>query len=334
MRPIPQLANRQSLHPAGPLKPYTVTRLPAPMRGHPVLRNVPRANYPWRPKRFTVDEAGNRIAYLDEGDPDDPQPVLLLHGNPTWSFLWRAVIRALVPERRVIAVDHVGFGTSDKPRDPAYHTLDRHIRNLGSLARHLGLANVHLVAHDWGGPIGLGWAVRHPQLLAGLVLTNTWAMRPDSIFHLPAWYRMLRSPGMGEIMIQKHNFAVDRLLRFAYADPNRVRQEIMDAYRAPFPFPDDRIAVLRFARMAPVRPGDESYEELGQIEAGLSKLDVPTRLIWGAQDRLYPRAVGGRLAELLPRAAPEDPTIVPNTGHLLPEEAPGELVEAIRSIRR
>lgn len=303
------------------------------MRGHPVLRNVPRANYPWTPRRFVVDEIGHRIAYLDEGDTQAKQAVVFLHGNPTWSFLWRAVIRSLDDDVRAVAVDHVGFGTSDKPHDPAYHTLDRHIRNLTALIRHLDLEKVHLVAHDWGGPIGLGWAVRNPDKLAGLVLMNTWGMRPNHIFHLPAWYRLLRSPGMGEIMIQKHNLAVDRLLRFAYADPARVRPEILDAYRAPFPYPDDRTAVLRFARMVPVRPGDETYEDLGAIEAGLPELDVPTRLLWGARDHVYPRTVGTRLAELLPRAAPDDPNVIADTGHMVPEEAPGEVLRALEQTR-
>ncbi len=304
------------------------------MRGDPVLRNVPRANYPWTPKRFAVDEIGNRMSYLDEGDPGNDEAVVLLHGNPTWSFLWRAVIRELIPSMRVIAVDHIGFGTSDKPRDPSYHSLERHIRNITALIRHLGLQKVHLVVHDWGGPIGLGWAVREPERLAGLVLTNTWAMQPNNTFRLPAWYRLLRSPGMGEIMIQKHNVAVDRLLRFAYADLHHVRPEILDAYRAPFPFPDDRIAILRFARMVPVRAGDESFDGLGEIEAGLGGLDVPTHLVWGERDHVYPRAIGERLAKLLPRAPPQGPTVVPQTGHLVPEEAPGEIVKAIQDIRR
>jgi cis-3-alkyl-4-acyloxetan-2-one decarboxylase len=299
------------------------------MRGHPVLRNVPRANYPWTPKRHVVDDIGSRMAYLEEGDPHSDQAIVLLHGNPTWSFLWRAVIRELAPQHRIIAPDHIGFGVSDKPRDPSYHTLERHIRNLTALLRHLGPEKVTLVAHDWGGPIGLGWAIRNTQLLKGLVLTNTWAMRPDKAFHIPAWYRLLRSPGMGEIMIQKHNVAVDRLLRFAYADSLHARNEILDAYRAPFPFPDDRVAILRLARLVPMRPGDESYEELGQIEAGLAKLQVPTRIVWGAHDHVYPQAVATRLAQLLPNAQP--PRIIPDTGHLLPEEAPGEIVEAIRS---
>lgn len=306
------------------------------MRDDSVLRQVPRAHYPWTPVHHPVDGDGHRMSYLDEGKPtgsekNKGEAIVLLHGNPTWSFLWRAVIRELPITTRVIAVDHIGFGASDKPHDPSYHSLERHILNLTALLRHLELDRVHLVAHDWGGPIGLGWATRNRDRLASLVLTNTWAMRPDAGFHLPAWYRLLRSPGMGEIMIQKHNVAVDRLLRFAYADTKRVREPIMDGYRAPFPFPDDRTAMLRFARMVPLRPGDESYEELGEIEAKLGTLDVPTELVWGSWDHVYPRAVGRRLAKLLPNASPTAPTVVPRTGHLLPEEAPGEIIKALRN---
>jgi cis-3-alkyl-4-acyloxetan-2-one decarboxylase len=269
------------------------------------------------------------MSYIDEGDGE---AVVFLHGNPTWSFLWRNVITDLASEARCIAVDHVGFGASDKPRTPEYHTLERHILNLTALLRHLALERVTLVCHDWGGPIGLGWAIRNPERVAGLVLTATWGMRPEGLYRLPAWYRLLRSPGLGEIMVQKHNLAVERLLRFAYADPRHVQDATMKAYQAPFPFPDDRVAVLRFARMVPLRAGDESYEELGQIEAGLSKLDAPTRLVWGERDHLYPDAIAKRLVKLLPRATADSLTVAPRTGHLVPEEAPGEILRAIRDV--
>lgn len=283
-----------------------------------VLSRVDRGEYPWTPERHGVDRQHHKMAYLDEGDGP---PVVLVHGNPTWSYTWRNFVKTLRPRTRCIAPDHIGFGCSDKPRDPTYHSLERHIRNLTSLLRHLELDKVTLVLADWGGPVGLGWATRNPEKVERLVLLNTWAMRSEGLLKFPLSFRLLRSPGVGEILIQKHNLWVERFIALGMAKRDRVTETLLEAYRAPFPFPDDRAAILRFMRMVPMRGGDESYETMGAIEAGLERLDVPVQLYWGARDQALTPRVAEYFADLLPQASREGIVTLPDVGHFVQEDA-------------
>ncbi len=134
--------------------------------------------FPWKSRLVNVDH-GVRQAVIDEGPRDAKATFLLLHGNPTWSYLYRDFIQRLSTKYRVIAPDHVGFGRSDKPRDPRWYTLDRHIANLGKVLAELKPSRVVPVMQDWGGPIGMGWATRNPQDVAGVVVLNTWAFVRD-----------------------------------------------------------------------------------------------------------------------------------------------------------
>ena len=294
-----------------------------------VLSRIDRTEYPWTPKQHPVDRSGHRMAYLDEGDGP---VVVFVHGNPTWSFVWRHFVAGLEGVARRIAPDHIGFGCSDKPRDPAYYTLERHIRNLSALLRHLDVQDVTLVCADWGGPVGLGWAVRNPERVSRLVLMNTWAMRSDGLLRFPLDFRMLRSPGFGEILVQKHNWWVERHLPDGVADRSRLTDAVMDAYRAPFPFPDDRVGVLRFMRMVPRRSGDEAYELFGEIEAGLERLDVPAHIFWGERDPGLPPRVADYFARLLPGAREADVVRLPGAGHVVQEDAHEEIVPRLRAI--
>lgn len=293
----------------------------------PVLARVDRTEYPWTPKRVTVDGDGNKMAYLDEGSGP---AVLMLHGNPTWSYLYRNVVKGLSDSARCVAPDHIGFGCSDKPRDPLYHTLERHIRNLTAFVREAGLDDVTLVCHDWGGPIGLGWAVRNPQRVKRVVLLNTWAMRPDGLVKIPWAFKAVRSPGVGEILIQKHNLIVEKGIPMGIVDKDKVTARLMEAYRAPFPFPDDRVGLLRFIRMVPARAGDEGYETFGEIEAGLRDLDVPVEAYWARRDFAFPKRIAHRFMELMPQGDAARITDVPDASHFLQEEAHETIVAAIR----
>ena len=297
-----------------------------PMDPDEVLAHVDRTEYPWTPKRHVVDEQGHAMSYLDEGKGP---PILFVHGSPTWSYLWRNFVKGLSGKARCIAPDQIGFGCSDKPREPAYHTLERHILNLTSLMRGLDTEPVTLVVQDWGGPIGLGWAVRHPQKVARIVLLNTWGMRPDGLLKLPLLFRLARSPGLGEIIIQKHNQYLERVLPMGVADKKRLTPKLMQAYRAPFPFPDDRVAILRFVRMVPERMGDESYDILGEIEAGLAKLDVPVKIVWARKDPAFGMRIAHRFADLLPQADPKDIVQLPDASHFLQEDAHEKIVPEI-----
>ena len=149
-----------------------------------------RSLYPFNSRQFTV--GSHRLHYLDEGQGP---PLLLVHGNPTWSFYWRDLIAALRPQFRVIAIDHLGCGMSDKPQDYPYR-LQNHIDNLSRLVEHLELRELTLVAHDWGGPIGLGAALEMPKRFARFVILNSAAFRSP---HIPWQIRLARTPLLGTV---------------------------------------------------------------------------------------------------------------------------------------
>src|SRR5438445_576825 len=151
--------------------------------------------FPWKSGLIEVDP-GIRMAVVDEGPRSAPLTFLLLHGNPTWGYLYREFIRRLPPRYRVIAPDHVGFGRSDKPRDPRWYTLDRHVDNLGRVLRELQPARVVPVIQDWGGPIGMAWATKHPERIAGVVVLNSWAFVRQPRLKLPWLYKVV-VPGLG-----------------------------------------------------------------------------------------------------------------------------------------
>ncbi len=296
-----------------------------------VLDHIDREEYPWEPQFLEVDERAHAMAYLDVG-PRDAPPILFVHGNPTWSYLWRHQVKAFEQTHRCVVPDLVGFGCSDKPRDRGYHSLERHIRNLCTLVRHLDLRDVTLVVHDWGGPIGLGWATREPERLGRIVLTNTSTFQAEVGHKLPFWYRMSRSAGIGEILYLKQNVMVESIIpKLLRVRDKKDRAKITAAYRAPVPFPDDRTAMLRFTRMVPERMGDESFEEIGEIDAGLADLDVPVYAIWARKDPAFRKAIAHRFMETLPRGTPAAIHDLPGAGHFLQEDEPGALNELLAS---
>ena len=158
-----------------------------------------RRLYPFEPKVFACGPF--RLSYLDEG-PRSEEAVLLLHGNPTWSFYYREVVRMMpAAGLRCVAPDHMGMGLSDKPQDYPYR-LETHIENLSALVKSLGLKRVHLVVHDWGGAIGFGWAARHPEIIGRIVILNTAAFPSQ---RMPLRIRLCRAPLVGEALVRGLN---------------------------------------------------------------------------------------------------------------------------------
>ena len=158
--------------------------------------HVSQTLYPYEPKWLRLSD-GLRMHYIDEGRRDAPA-ILMLHGNPTWSFYWRRLVEALRAEYRVIAPDHIGCGKSDKPPDSAYsYRLSRRIEDIDHLVRHLDLKDVTLALHDWGGMIGMGWATQSPELVSKLVLLNTAAFPLPSTKALPASLWLARNTKLG-----------------------------------------------------------------------------------------------------------------------------------------
>ena len=280
-----------------------------------------RGTFPFEPRFATVGRV--RLHYVDEGPGDSP-PVLFVHGNPTWSYLWRQVISELAAEgRRCIAFDHMGFGRSDKPPYLSGYSLQTHIHNALALIDQLELRNLTLVAHDWGGPIGLGAMLERLDRLAGVVLINTWAWELPSF--LPPFLREFRAEGLGEILALGGNLFVESIpggMAKREHDP-----QMMAAYRAPFPDYWSRVGTLAFQREIPLTERDRSAQLIGSIHEGLERLDVPVKLVWGMRDRVFQPVFLDQWLELFPDA---EVVRVESAAHYVPEDEPGAVVAALR----
>lgn len=282
-----------------------------------------RERFPFE-SRFAVVN-GQRMHYVDEGTGD---PVLLLHGNPTWSFLYREFIpRLAAAGYRAVAPDHVGFGLSDKPAREYDHSLENHVANLAALTRQLGLTRVTVVGQDWGGPIGLGWALRHAADVKALVLMNTWAWSEASEFHRRVFpWRMMHAPVVGPYLFQRRNVLVERGIQLSVVHRERFAREALPAYRWALPDYDSRLLSRVFPRLIPLGPGDRAAATMDWLEASLRRSTLPALIVWGEADVVFPPPFAHRFKELLPHA--RGPLWV-NGGHFLQEDSPEEIVRHI-----
>ena len=267
------------------------------------------SEYPFESQLLDLD--GVALHYLDEG-PRDGEPLLFVHGNPTWSFLWRNLVRALRGRYRCIAPDHIGCGLSDKPEAYPYR-LARHIENLEQLALHLDLERITLVVHDWGGPIGLGFAARHPERIARLVILNTAAFPGPA----PLRIRICRTPLLGALAVRGFNAFAGLATRMAVERP--LTPLARRGYLAPYHDWASRIATLRFVEDIPLDPNHPSWRALQDVEAGLARLaDKPACLIWGERDWCFTPAFREGFERRLPGARVHR---AQNAGHLVVEDA-------------
>jgi haloalkane dehalogenase len=283
--------------------------------------------FPWRSHFFDTGD-GVRQAFVDEGPRDAELTFLLLHGNPTWSFLYRRFIERLCRRHRIIAVDHVGFGRSDKPRDPAYYSLERHIRNLGGLLEHVGARHVVPVMQDWGGPTGMGWATRHPERVAGVVVLNTFAFVREPRQKLPWLFKFLALGRGGWKRSTRDNFFVE--LFMAKGGPRKLSDDDLNPYRAPFPTPEDRIGVARFPQLIPEteRPTHETWATMAAIEDALPGLREKKALVcWAEKDRAFGKKVLARWLQVF--ATVDGPHRLPRAGHFLQEDEPEIILDYI-----
>ena len=283
--------------------------------------------FPWKSRLIDVDQ-GVRQAVVDEGPRDAPLTFLLLHGNPTWGYLYREFIRRLSPRYRVIVPDHVGFGRSDKPRDPRWYTLERHIDNLGRVLRELQPSRVVPVMQDWGGPIGMGWATKQADRVAGVVVLNTWAFVRQPRLKLPWLFKFLvLGRGGWKRSVQKNLFVE---LFLAKGGPRPLSDEELEPYRAPFPTPDDRVGIGRFPQLIPETkdPFHESYATMAFIEDHLSRLrQKPALISWALKDRAFRKPQLERWQHLFARV--DGPHLLEGAGHFLQEDAPGAILDQI-----
>ncbi len=268
------------------------------------------AEYPFASHFFDLD--GLRYHYIDEGTGPT---LLMVHGNPTWSFAWRNLIKALAPRYRVVAVDHIGCGFSDKPQDYSYR-LAQHVANLERFVTGLDLSEITLFAHDWGGAIGMGAAAALPERFSRFVLFNTAAFRSKRI---PLRISVCRIPGFGDLAIRGLNGFSLAALRMAVAKPERITPSVRAGYLAPYRNWRDRIAVLRFVQDIPLSPSHPSYATLQAIEESLPKFEKrPMLFVWGERDWCFTTEFLDEFERRFPQA---ETLRLPEAGHYVFEDA-------------
>ncbi len=279
-----------------------------------------RRLYPFEPKTFACGQA--RMSYVDEG-PRVDEAVLLLHGNPTWSFYYRNLIGALVRAGwRCVAPDHIGMGLSDKPQDYPY-CLGAHIENLNGLVEHLGLRRVHLVVHDWGGAIGFGWAVRHPDKVGRIVILNTAAFPAPQ---MPLRIRLCQTPLAGEWLVRGLNGFVRPATRMA-VHRRPLAADVKRGYLFPYDSWANRIGVARFVADIPMRAGHPSMAVLTETARELDRLkEHPAMIAWGGADFCFNDWFFARWQKILPQAVIH---YLPDAGHYVLEDAGEEIVPEI-----
>ena len=266
------------------------------------------------------------MAYVDEGAGP---PVLLVHGNPTWSFYYRCLLAALPPlGLRAIAPDHIGMGRSDKPSADAYpHTLRRRVADLGAFIDGLGLTEpLSLVVHDWGGAIALAWAVDNADRVDNLVLLNTGAFPLPPGKALPWTLRAARLPVLGDVAVRRLNaFTLGALV--LGSGRRWLPAEARAGLLAPYDSPAHRVAVSQFVRDIPLTASDPAYAVLARTEQRLHLLqDIPTLICWGMRDPVFDGVVLDHLVSLLPKA---DVHRFEDAGHYVLEDAADRIVALV-----
>jgi haloalkane dehalogenase len=263
-----------------------------------------------------LDQDGLRMHYVDEGAGE---PVLLLHGEPTWSFLWRRIVPRLVAaDRRGIAPDLIGFGRSDKPTEIGWYSYDRHVESVARLVRALDLRGLTLVVHDWGGPIGLRIAVENPERVERLVILDTGigAGRPPS----DTWLRFREA-------VRRVGGALDVGRLVTAGTARGLADDVRAAYDAPFPTPESKAGVLAFPDLVPTEPEHPSAGAMNEVRDALRSWKKPALVVWGADDAVLPREVADRIVALVPGAT--GPELIADASHFLQEDAPDDLATSI-----
>ena len=290
-----------------------------PTRAFERPRWVPEPLFPFASRSIEID--GQHIHYIDEGEG----PVLLLlHGNPTWSFLYRDIIQRLRDRFRCIAPDYPGFGLSHPAA--GYDFLpSSHARVIEAFIETLDLDDIIVMLQDWGGPIGLWYAGRHPENIAGLVIGNTWGWPIDGDPHFERFSKMMGSR-IGRVLIRRLNAFVNVMIPMNVRR-HRVPSKVMEAYRGPFPTPESREPTWIFPRE--IR---ESSAFLAEVETGLGRLaSKPVLIVWGDRDIAFKDKELRRFEHIFQE---HRTVILEGAGHYIQEDAPGEIADAINTWRK
>ena len=276
--------------------------------------------YPFASHNLQFDKF--RYHFLDEGEGN---PLLMVHGNPTWSFYYRNLILGFKNTHRCVVPDHMGMGKSDKPQNYPY-TLSQHIDNLEKLADHLKLDDITLVVHDWGGAIGMGFAIRHPERIRRLVIFNTAAFLSQEI---PLSLRLCRLPGFGAIAIRGFNAFARCAVRWACVKQERMTDAVQAGYLAPYDNFSNRVANLRFVQDIPMNPDSPSYPVVKEIEEKLQLFrEHPVQIIWGAKDFVFNDHFLKRWQEIYPQAEVHR---MADAGHYVLEDAHEKIIPMMQN---
>jgi len=269
--------------------------------------------------RFLALPPDHRMHYIDEGEGE---PIVFVHGNPAWSFLFRHPVRELRSGFRCIALDHIGFGLSSRSARREDHRPESHARRLAALLDHLDLRGITLFMNDWGGPIGLDFARRHPERVKRLVIANTWCWPVGDDFHFRS-FSFLMSSWIGQYLLRHHNIFVNRVMPRAVGDRSALTPEIMAHYRGAQPSPAARAASA--ALPGYIVGASDWLRSIWQERAAFA--DKPALILWGLKDIAFRRKELERWKSALRDVEVRE---FEDCGHFVAEEAPGRVVEAIR----
>jgi cis-3-alkyl-4-acyloxetan-2-one decarboxylase len=284
-----------------------------------------RPEYPFAPKTFLTPR-GARLSFLDEG-PRTEKAVLMLHGNPTWSYYYRHLVRALAETTRCIVPDHMGMGLSEKP--PAYdYSLATRSADVEALIASLRIKQLDLVVHDWGGAIGFGFAARHPELIRRIVVLNTAAFTSKQI---PLRIAACKAPMIGPLLVRGANgFAWPATWMAMHR--RTLSAEEKRGYLWPYDSWANRVAVSAFVQDIPLDETHPSWTTLRETEAGLAQFrDRPALVVWGGRDFCFNDTFLTRWREILPQA---DVHRIADAGHYVLDDAREEVVPRITQFLR
>ena len=281
--------------------------------------------WPFAPRWF--DSADGRMHYVDEG-PRDGRPIVMVHGNPTWGYLYRRFIEAVTAAGyRAIVMDHLGFGRSDKPDRPELYQIPRHGDRCEALLESLDLTDATILVQDWGGPIGLTWAARHPERLRSLAVLNTFAHRPPGKVTLPLPLKLFRTPGVGETMVKgAHAFVKVFLFKAGLVHPKRLGAHEKAAYLAPHPTWSSRTPILVFPREIPSGPEGPVSDFLAEVHEGLMAgcAGKPVFIAWPMKDVAF---TPDMLDQLWLKDFPDAEVLrIEDAGHYIQEDAHEQVI--------
>ncbi|MFQ3209594.1 MAG: pimeloyl-ACP methyl ester carboxylesterase [Colwellia sp.] len=291
----------------------------------PMLENILTKSFPF--KRNFINRNGHQYHYVNEGQGS---PVVMVHGNPSWSFYYRNLVTELSENHQCIVPDHIGCGLSDKPSDEGYdYTLVNRIDDLVALLDHLDVKeNITLVVHDWGGMIGMGYAARYPERIKRLVVLNTGAFHLPKAKKLPPALWLGRNTFVGTLLVRGFN-AFSSVASYIGVKRQPMSKEIRQAYVAPFNSWKNRISTLRFIQDIPLKPGDRNYQLVAEISDSLEQFNkLPMLICWGLKDFVFDKYF---LAEWQQRFPDAKVHTFDDCGHYILEDASAEVVPLINN---